>query len=517
MSPTGSERFGFEGFTLDVTRGCVQRGGSSIDLRPKSFQLLCHLVRNAGRLIVKDEMMAAVWPGLVVTDESIARCVSDVRTALGDRDMRIVKTVPRRGYVFDVPVTHASDRPSIAVLPLLNLSGDAQQDYFSDGLTEDLITLLSSVPDLIVIARHSSFVFKDGPRDSMKIARELGVRYLLEGSLRSDGDRIRITTRLIEAETGRQLWAEHHDRARREVFSVQDEIAQRIVGSLVARVGHSELARTARKPPQRLAAYDYFLKGLAISEKIAEGHRAERIPEARRLLQLAIASDPNYARPLVRLARTYFWTWIESVDTEPLRHEHQNPATLEHAVSLVRQAIDLDAYSAEAHARLGSLLHWQRRRTEAVAEFALAFEIDPNLADFPYVILLTHEGRAAEAVEYMQRAKRSEPFYPPMFDAHLAHAHYLLGRFDIALDLLRVATRRLPEFLGAHVWHAATAAQLGLDLEAREAVANVTRLQPSLTIARQVDLVHYSDPNDSLLMTDGLRKAGLKDSALGPA
>lgn len=511
MSPSESETFRFEGFTLDVPRGCVLRGAVVIDLRPKTFRLLCHLVRHAGRLVLKDDLMRSVWPGLVVGDDSITRCISEVRMALEDHEMRIIKTVPRRGYVFDVQVSQPSDRPSIAVLPLRNLTGDAKQDYLSDGLTEDLITLLSLVPDLIVIARRSAFAFKEDSLDSTEIARELGVRYLLEGSLRTDGQRIRITTRLLEAHSGRQLWAEHHNRLREEIFAIQDEIAQRIVGSLVARVGQSELVRTSCKPPQSLAAYDYFLQAAAVFEKIAEGNRAERIPEARRLLKLAISSDARYARPLVCLARTYFWTWIERVDVASLHQEYRNPTALEHAVSLVQKAIELDPHSAEAHARLGSLRHWQRRRSEAMAEFARAFELDPNLADFPYVILLTHEGRAGDAVEYMARAKRIEPFYPPMFDAHVAHAHYLLGQFNVALGLLRVVTKRLPEFLGAHVWPAATAAQLGLDAEADAALANVGRLQPTLTISQQLDLVCYSATNDTVLMRDGLRKANMPE------
>ena len=354
MTPTDPEVFCFEGFTLDLRRGCLSRDAQAIELRPKSFAVLCHLVRNERRLVPKDELIGAVWPTVVVTDDSLARCVSDLRRALGDGEMRLIKTVPRRGYLFDAPVTRtapaaasasqpAADRPSIAVLPLANLSGDPQQDYLCDGLTEDLITLLSSVPDLQVIARHSAFAYKAQNADVRAIGSQLGVRYLLQGSLRADAQRLRITAHLIDAATGHQLWAEHYDRAREDVFAVQDEITQRIVGSLVAHVTRSELARALRKPPHNLAANDHDPRGAAVLESIAPGQRAEGIPEARRLFNLALAADPGYARPLVGLAQTHLLTWAEPVEHGPLRGEFQQAGTLDHALSLAQQAIELDS------------------------------------------------------------------------------------------------------------------------------------------------------------------------------
>ena len=516
------ECFYFEGFTLDVSRGCVRRDNQVIELRPKSFALLCHLVRNAGRLVPKDELIEAVWPAVVVTDDSLARCVSDVRLALGDTEMRIVETVPRRGYLFAVPVTRMpltpasagplpSDRPSIAVLPFANLGDDPKQGYFSDGLTEDLITLLSSVPDLQVIARHSAFAYKAGGADLQTIGSQLGVRYLLQGSVRADAQRLRVTAHLVDAASGHQLWSEHYDRRREDVFAVQDEITQRIVGSLVAHMTRAERARALRKPTDSLAAYDFLLQGAAVLEALTRRERAERIPEARRLLNLAIAADPNYAGPFVRLAATYLWTWVEPVDREPLRSEFQNPAALEHAVSLAQHAVELDSHAAEAHACLGYLLHWQRRRTEGLAEFDRAFELNPNFAELNYMIPLTHEGRAAEAIEYMERSRRLNPFYAPRFDAHLTHAHYLLGHDDTALKLLRIALRREPDFHGAHAWHAAAAAQLGEADEARAALVVVARFQPHLTIAKFLNLLRYARPEDAERMGDGLRKAGLPE------
>jgi adenylate cyclase len=519
---TDPEAFCFEGFTLDLLRGCLRREAQVIELRPKSFAVLCHLVRNAQRLVPKEELIEVVWPHVVVTDDSLARCVSDLRRALDDSQMRIVKTVPRRGYLLDIPVTRtasaatgdcqpAADRPSIAVLPLANLSGNAHQDYLCDGLTEDLITLLSSVPDLQVIARHSAFTYKAPAGDVRAIGSQLGVRYLLQGSLRADSQRLRITAHLVDAATGRQLWAEHYDRAREDVFALQDEITQRIVGSLVAHVTRSELARALRKPPDNLAAYDHYLRGAALLESLALGRRAEGIPEARRLFNLALAADPGYARPLMGLAQTHFLTWVEPVEHGPLRSEFQHAATLSHAVSLAQQAVDLDSLSAKAHAFLGYLLHWHQSRAEAMAEFGRAFELNPNLCELNYMVVLTHAGRAAEAIAFMERCQKLDPFYPPRFDSHLAHAHYLMGHDEVALGLLRMAVRRKPDFQGAHAWHAAAAAQLGHDDEARVALAQMAHFQPLLTITKFLGLLRYARPADAERMAEGLRKAGLRD------
>ena len=522
MLTTDPEVFCFGGFTLDLRSGRLRRDAQVIELRPKSFAVLCHLVRNAQRLVPKDELIEAVWPGVVVTEDSLTRCISDLRRALGDAQMRLVRTVPRRGYLLDAPVTRtapavagtsqpAADRPSIAVLPLANLSGDPQQDYLCDGLAEDLITLLSSVPDLQVIARHSAFAYKAHAIDAHSIGSQLGARYLLRGSLRADPQRLRITAHLVDAATGHQLWAEHYDRACEDVFALQDEITQRIVGSLVSHVTRSELARALRKPPDNLAAYDHYLRGAAVLEGLAPGQRAEGIPEARRLFNLAIAADPGYARPLVGLARTHLLTWTEPVEHGPLRREFQQATTLDHALSLAQRAVELDPLSANAHAFLGYVLHWQQRRAEGMTEFERAFELNPNLCELLYMVVLTHDGRAGEAIAYMQRCTKLDPLYPPRFDAHLAHAHYLLGHDEVALGLLRTAVRRKPDFQGAHAWHAAAAAQLGRGDEARAALAQVAQFQPQLTITTFLGLLRYAEPADAARMAEGLRKAGLRE------
>jgi len=248
----------FERFTLDRARGRVRADNRDIELRPKSFDVLRYLAENADRLVTKDEILKAVWPNVVVSDDSLSRCMSDVRLALGDAEQRIIKTVPRRGYMFASEVSKPAaataalplpDRPSIAVLPFTNRSGDAQQDYFTDGISEDLITILSKFAGLFVIARHSAFRYRGTDLDVRQIGRELGVRYLLVGSVRRDAERVRITAQLVDSETTTQLWAEYYDRELTGIFAVQDEVTQKIVGTLIARISRSELERALAKPP----------------------------------------------------------------------------------------------------------------------------------------------------------------------------------------------------------------------------------------------------------------------------
>ena len=260
----------FGRFTLDPARGRLSADGQDID--PKSFDVLRYLAENADRLLSKEEIVDAIWPNVVVSDDSLARCMSDVRLALGDAEQCLIKTIPPRGYIFAVPVARPvggagpplPDRPSVAVLPFTNLSGDPQQDYFTDGISEDLVTSLSKFASLFVIARHSSFRYRGTNLDVRQIGSELGVRYLLVGSLRHDAERVRITAQLVDAASTEQLWAEHYDRELTGIFAVQDEVTRKIVGTLVAHISRSEVERAQAKPPERFSAYDYWLRGNAI-------------------------------------------------------------------------------------------------------------------------------------------------------------------------------------------------------------------------------------------------------------
>ena len=240
MRSSGREVFCFEGYTLDLARGRLRGAGAEIELRPKAFELLRHLIENAGRVVPKGELVNAVWPNVIVGDDSLARCLSDLRQALGDADRQIIKTVPRRGYMFAALVTvsaggepaprpaAAPPRLSIVVLPFANLSNDPEQEYFADGITDDLTTDLSRIADSLVIARGTAFMYKGKAVCAKQVGRELGVRYVLEGSIRRSGDRVRVNAQLIDASTDAHLWAERVEGDTGDLFALQDELTRKI-------------------------------------------------------------------------------------------------------------------------------------------------------------------------------------------------------------------------------------------------------------------------------------------------
>jgi adenylate cyclase len=543
METAAHKTFQFGEYALDDVRGCLRTADREVELRPKSFEVLRCLVENAGRLVMKAELIKAVWPNVVVTDESLTRCISEVRHAIGDGDQKIIKTVPRRGYLFAAPVSrltadfagtpHAAaaaveraqasadsgqrferpiaDRPSVAVLPFVNLSGDPQQEYFSDGITEDIITELSRFSELLVIARHSTFQYKARAIDVRQIGRELGARYVLEGSIRRSGDRIRINAQLIDAVTGAHLWAERYDRELTGIFSVQDEVTQKIVVTLVAHVTKSELDRALRKPPENLAAYDCYLRANAIAKIHQRDISGESIAAARMLYEQSIAADPRYAPAFLGLANTYIVTWLNPKQYEPIAREYQDQATLDRALSLAQKAVELDGNLPDAHVTLANILHWHYRRVEAMAEFERAFELNPNLGDFRFSTALIHNGRTAEAVEDMRRIMRLDPFHPDLYFSLLGYAYYLNGLHAEALENLRTGARRMPDWRPAHVWLASAASRSGQDEEARRAAREVLRLDPGFSITKWIRMERLARQEDADRIAEDLRKAGLPE------
>jgi TolB-like protein/DNA-binding winged helix-turn-helix (wHTH) protein/tetratricopeptide (TPR) repeat protein len=576
---TGRKGFVFGDFTLDLTRGCLRAGEHPIELRPKSFAVLLHLVQNAGRLVSKDELIQVVWPDVAVSDDSLAKCVSEVRAALRDADQRFVKTVPKRGYLLDLPVSPVgeapelpvsvpasvaepstgaeaetahlreaavsarsrwrgrpllaaaavgvslallalslswrfvtapseSDRASIAVLPFSN-GRVSEHDYFSDGLTEDLITSLGRFRVLFVIARDSTFVYKGKPVAPQQVGRELGVRYLLEGGVRREGDNVRITVRLIDATTGGQIWGESYDRASSNLSGVQDDVTRSIVRSLVPHVDRSELLRVSRKPPTSLAAYDLHLRGKTLLTMRHGDTRGEMVLAARRLFEQAVAIDPGYAPAAQGLAYTYAAAFLEAMQDGALSGEWRQPATIDRALALAQRAVELDPYLAEAHATLGWILHWQFRRSEALAAFARALELNPNLVDGRYAHLLVHNGRAREAVAYMVSALRQDPFPPAIYLSYLGNAYYMDGQYDAAYETLRRGRERMPDYRAMTVWLTAAAAQSGRVVEAREAADRVLTMAPQFTIATWLRHIRFERQADADRLAEGLRKAGL--------
>jgi adenylate cyclase len=526
----------FEGYTLDIARNALRTADREIALRRKSFELLRYLLENPDRLVTKEELFKAVWTNVVVTDESLAHCVSEVRRAIGDSKQTIIVTVPRRGYRFAAPVLRVAtsaavpqpalptaelvsagldssarpqspllDRPSVAVLPFANLSGDPQQDYFSDGITEDITTELSRFSDLLVIARNSAFQYKGKAVDIRQAGRELGARYILEGSVRRSGDRIRIAAQLIDALTGTHRWAERYDRQLQDVFAVQDEVVRAIVATLAAHVNRAETERALLKPPAAWEAYEYYLRG---AEALNVSRRTNAsLYDARRLLEQSLAIDPNYARAAAMLSWTHFHAYVQPFDCDYL-----SPLALDRALELAQTAVHLDPRLPQARAQLGYVLVYKRQHDAAIAEFERAFALNPNFIDYRYALALMYGGEPATAIKVGEAFIRLDPFPPsPTFNI-MGMANYMLKRYGDAVHWLRECISRQPIMQWPHVTLACAYAQLGQLAEARAAVAEAQRINPGFTIESSKRILVYKNPKDLKHYLDGMCKAGLPES-----
>jgi adenylate cyclase len=524
-------RYSFEGYSLDTERRELRRGDALVTVEPKVFDLLALLIANRERVVSRDDLIAHVWGGRIVSEAALARCINGARTAIGDSGdaQRLIKTLQRKGVRFvgeareerlpagmsataagaerPAPALALPDRPSIAVLPLDNISGDKEQEYFSNGISEDITTELSRFSELFVIARNSSFQYKNRVVDVRQVGRELGVRYVLQGSIRRDGDRVRISAQLADTVTGTQRWAERYDRQLTDVFAVQDEVARTIAALLAAHVNKAEIERTLSKPPAAWQAYDYYLRAVEAHASFIPAFKVADLYEVRRLLEQSLAIDPNYARAYARLAWTYFSAWVEPLDADYL-----NPATLDRAHQLARRAFQLDPNLPEAHARLGMMLVRRREYSAGIAAFEQALTLNPNFTDFGIAHALVLAGEPARAVEAANRQKRLDPFYWPLVPAALGMAHYVLQQYSEALPPLRECAARAPNMRIGHLWLAATCAQLGRIEEARAAAAEVLRIEPQWTNLRTGATIYvFRRLEDAQHLLEGLRKAGLPE------
>jgi adenylate cyclase len=531
--------FRFEGYTLDIARNALRSADREVALRPKSFELLRFLVENPDRVVTKEELLKAIWPNVIVTDQALTQCVGEVRQAIGDDDQAIIKTIPRRGYRFAAPVVrlaasaaapassdsgmrlqppaypppHAGEgrlghRPSVAVLPFANLSGDPQQDYFSDGIAEDIITELSRFSELLVIARNSSFQYKGRAVDIRQVGRELGALYVLEGSVKRIGDRVRITAQLIDAAAGTHRWAERYDRELHDVFAVQDEVVRAIVAILAAHVNRAETERALLKPPAAWEAYDYYLRGAEAFFLHYSRRTKASLHDAMRLLEQSLAIDPNYARAAAMLSWTYVHAWAH-----PFDNDYLSPAVFDRAVELAETAVHLDPLLPQARAQLGQVLMFKREHDGGMAEFERAFALNPNYIDHRFAQALMFVGEHARAIEVLEAKMHLDPFQPLIWSTGwLGLAHYMLKRYAEAVRLLRECASRLPNLQWPHGFLAAAYAQAGRLEEGRKEAAEVLRINPGFTIERYKRLLVYKDPKDTEHRLDGLRKAGLPET-----
>jgi adenylate cyclase len=400
------------------------------------------------------------------------------------------------------------DRPCVAVLPFANLSGDPQQEYFSDGITEDITTELSRFSELLVIARNSSFQYKGKTVDIRHVGAELGARYVLEGSVRRSGERVRITAQLIDAAAGTHRWAERYDRELHDVFAVQDEVARAIVATLAVHVHRAETERALLKPPAAWEAYEYYLRGAEAFLLFHSGGTKASLYDARRLLEQSLAIDPTYARAYAMLSWTHHHAYAEPYDGDYL-----SPAARDRALELAEMAVRLDPCLPQAHAQLGWVLMLKRQHDAAIAEFERAFALNPNFIDSRFAMVLIYSGEPARAIKVLETNSRLDPFQQSLYSSGwMGLANYMLKRYSEAVRWFRECASRLPNRQIPHLFLASAYAQLGQLEEARAEAAEVLRINPRFTIEGFKRIAVYKDPKDVEHRLDGLRKAGLLEA-----
>jgi TolB-like protein/Flp pilus assembly protein TadD len=511
--PDDSHQLIFGRFRLDLGKRELRRDGASVKLGSRALDILCILAQAEGKVVSKNELMAEVWPGIVVEDSNVQVHVSNLRKALdeGTDGQSFIVTVPGRGYRFlglqsrpqaaqlGIQPTVNVSETCIAVLPFTNMTGDPEQEYFADGIVEDIITGLSRIRWLFVIARNSSFIYKGKPIDVRQVARELGSRYVLEGSIRRLGDRVRLTAQLIEAQTGRNLWAERYDRLLDDIFAVQDEITMRVIGAIEPNLRRAEVDRVMRKRPGSLDAYELVLRALPAVNNFMVAGAVAAIP----MLQKALELEPDYAGAHALLARCFHFQYSRGG-----LHEEDRIASIRHA----RAAMTSDDATTLA---IAGLVIWFDEHDIGTAfdlfDRALAISNSNVVALGNSAFALAWMGETDRAIERARRALRVSPFDTLLAYLAIAIAQFHAKRYDEAREAARRATESNPGFSVPHILLAVALVQLGRLAEAKSAARRVLELDPSFTM-RSWSVTVGVVPSVFEPFVKGWRKLGFVDA-----
>lgn len=522
-------RYFFESCAFDTDRRELRRGAKLVAIPPQVFDLLDYLIRNREHVISKDDLIGAIWKGRIVSETALTTRLNAARTAIGDtgEEQRLIKTLPRKGFRFVGAVREADgatavavdnpeqppkpaltlpDKPSIAILPFTNLSSDREQDYFADGMAEDIITALSRFKALFVIARNSSFTYKGRTVDVKQVGRELGVRYVLEGSVRKAANRVRITGQLVDTATGAHHWADRFEGGLADVFDLQDQVTESVVGAIAPALEKAEIERAKRKPTESLDAYSLYLRGLARFYQFTSRHANE---EALRLFNSAIELDPDFASAYGRAAFCYAWAkangWISVTPSETAE-----------VTRLAQRAVELDKDDAVALAASGFALAVVVRDLEGGAALMdRALGLNSNLAEAWSFGGWAKNwlGEPEAAIERFARAMRLSPLDPSLrTPSGTSHAHFFLGRYDEAASWAARALKDNPDYQPGLRIAAASNAMAGRPEQAQKAVARLQLLNPTLRVSTLKDVLGpFSRAEDLLRYEEGLRRAGLPE------
>jgi TolB-like protein len=517
-------QFVFGDHRLDGDRRELLRGSEPISVEPQVFDLLIYLVENRDRVVSKDDLIASIWHGRVVSDSTLTSRINAARKALGDSGgkQKLIRTIARKGirFVGDVQIqpmglepyaeVHETsrtalplpDRPAIAVLPFVNMSGDPEHEYFSDGISEDIITGLSKLRWFFVIARNSSFTYKGKAVHLKQIAEELGVGYVLEGSVRKGGDRVRITAQLNDVATGSHIWAERYDRDITDVFAVQDEITEAIVAAIEPQLYAAENFRAQRKPPDSMDAWDLVMRALSHYWRVT---RQDNVV-AQALLEKATTIDPNYGQALGVLSASQTFS------------AHMGWADMAQVVWIAGQAalaaIRADSEDPWAHYALGNVHLFTRRFDDSIAEFEVALQLNPNfsLAQGYYGLALSYCGRWEDADLAARRALRLSPRDPfsAIYCGIAAYSQFVGNNYEEAMRLARESIRLRNDFVGGHRVLTAAAGMLGQKEIAKAALLELRRAQPNVSVDWVANQMPFKRDVDRAHYLEGFRRAGLE-------
>jgi TolB-like protein len=514
-------RYLFEDFALDTDRRELRRAADLVAIEPQVFDLLVYLIQQRDRVVSKDDLLAAVWRRRAISESALFNRINAARTAIGDTGERqqLIKTLPRRGLRFvgavreedsDVaearqprPSPGATDKPSIAVLPFANLSGDPEQDYFIDGVVEDIITALSRNRAFFVIARNSSFTYKGKPVDTKQVARELGVRYVLEGSVRKSGNRVRVTGQFIEAPSGHHLWADRFDGDLDDIFDLQDQLVTSVVGAIAPQLEKAEIDRAKRDMTGDLAAYDFYLRGLASWNRWT----AEENAKALQLFNAAIAKDHDFSTPYGLAASCHHFAkangWASRFDEAEIAR-------------LVERAADIGTDDAVALCWAGHVhAYFFRDLDRALLLIDRALELDENLAVAWQRSgwVRGYAGDPDGAIESLNKAIRLNPLDPRVFltQSAMAFAHFIAGRDGEAARWAAMALRVKPNWLPALRMTIASNAMCGQVGEAKRAVKTYLDIDPEVTIAKLCGYYPFRRDADRQRLIAAMRKAGVRE------
>jgi TolB-like protein/tetratricopeptide (TPR) repeat protein len=519
----GNLRYRFEEFAIDTDRRELHRGAEVVTIAPQVFDLLEYLIRNRERVVSKDDLINAVWNGRSVSDAALTTRLNVARTTIGDsgEEQRLIKTLPRKGFRFVGTVVEVQerectavpdnaveppnsaltlpDKPSIAVLPFQNMSGDPNQDYFADGIVDEITTALSRFKSLFVIARNSSFTYKGKAVDIKQIGRELGVRYVLEGSVRKVAGKVRIIGQLIDAGTGVHLWADRFEGDLGDVFTLQDRMTESVVSAIEPKVFQTEIDLATHRT-NNANAYDLCLRATPHLHSFTRGGSAEAL----RLVSRALESDPRYAFAATLAGSCHLQNVTQGWAADP-------KSEFAEGLRLLQLALSIDGNDHLALSMLGYAVGWSGDFDTAIEMVDRAVASNPNAAfawglrGWAYRVA----GKPEEAIRSFERAVRLSPFDPLLFVrlTGMGVAFVGLGRFDDAVAAAKKALSQNRTFAAAYRCLTAALAHLGREAEAREAAARLLELEPDFRISEWV--ARSGRRHDDQMFIDGLRKAGL--------